>query len=316
MSIKQYSEKVPKSKWLAHNYKYYTRMAETEKDFNRVFRIRYSVFHDELNEAPYNEEGLDYDAFDINKCADYVLLCVKETEEIVGLYRTIPHSKAIPELGYYYSAIEFNLDAVINDPKYSNSVSDLGRLVILKEHRGGTQLLLLWMGLLQFCINNKVRYLLGCGSLAADITKKDVEDLLCILESKGMIKHKPNVFPRPPSEQRILCKKYMDKDPNPELLEKRDDLIDFNIPEKPSKNIELPFLIRRYQQVGAVLIGYPSFDGYDFGTYDLFVMIDRKTLKTWIAIFGIKAKLLADRLHKGKKKKKKIVLYPRKNKKS
>lgn len=297
--------KIPKNKCLAHNYNYYTRMAETEDDFQRVFRIRYIVFHDELNEAPFSEEGLDYDNFDTKKCAEYVLLCVKGTDEIVGLYRTIPHNKALPEMGYYYTNIEFNLSAVINDPKYNDKVSDLGRLVILKDHRGGTQLILMWMGILQFCINNKVRYLLGCGSLAADVTKEDVEDLICKLKSRNLIVYEPNIFPRPPSEQRVLSKKYMGKDPNPEYLDKGDEMIDYNIPDTPRKKVRLPSLIYRYQQVGAVLVGNPAYDGYDFGTYDFLVMIDRKTLKTWIAIYGIKLKLLGDRLRKGKKKKSK-----------
>jgi putative hemolysin len=297
--------KIPKSKWLAQNYKYYARMAETDEDYQKVYRIRYLIFHEELNEAPFSEEGLDYDAFDTNGCADYVLLCLKETDEIVGLYRMMPYNKALPEMGYYYTNIEFNLHAVIDDPKYSDKMLDLGRLVILKEHRGGTQLILMWMGLLQYCINSKIRYLLGCGSLAAGVTKEEVEDLICKLKSKHMIINEPNIFPRKPSDQRELALKYMGKDPNPVLLEKGDEMIDYNIPDKPRKNVRLPNLIYRYQQVGAVLVGNPAFDGYDFGTYDLLVMIDRQTLKTWIAIYGIKLKLLGDRLRKGKKKKKK-----------
>ena len=94
-----HSKKVSKSKWLAHNYNYYSRMAETEEDYQRVYRIRYLVFHDELNEAPYSEEGLDYDAFDTSRSADYVLLCVKATDEIVGIYRLMPSFKAKHEMG-------------------------------------------------------------------------------------------------------------------------------------------------------------------------------------------------------------------------
>ena len=120
--------KIPKSKWLGHNYNYYTRQAETEEDFQKVFRIRYIIFHDELNEAPFSEEGLDYDNFDKNGCADYILLCVKETDEIVGLYRIMPNSKATPDMGYYYTNIEFNLSAVIDNPKYANYLSDLGQI--------------------------------------------------------------------------------------------------------------------------------------------------------------------------------------------
>ncbi|MHA1111928.1 MAG: GNAT family N-acetyltransferase [Promethearchaeota archaeon] len=297
--------KIPKSKWLAHNHKYYSRMAETEEDFKRVYRIRYLIFHDELNEAPFSEEGLDYDAFDTSRSADYVLLCEKATDEIVGIYRLMPHSKAKPEMGYYYTNIEFNLSAVIDNPKYNDKVSDLGRLVIVKEHRGGTQLVLMWMGILQYSINTKVQYLLGCGSLYADATKQDVEQLVYKLKSKGLIVNEPNIFPRLPSEQRILCKKYMGKKPNPEYKDVGDDIIDYKKPENVQKSVKLPILIKRYQQVGAVLVGPPAYDGYDFGTFDFLVMIDRKTIKTRIAILGIKMKLLGDRLRKGKKKKKK-----------
>jgi putative hemolysin len=313
---KLHSKKVPKSKWLAHNYRYYSRMAETEEDYQRVYHIRYLVFCEELHEAPENMEKLDYDAFDTNGCADYVLLCEKATDKIVGIYRLMPNTKASPEMGFYYTNIEFNLHAVIDDPKYSDKVSDLGRLVILKEHRGGTQLILMWMGLLQYCINIKIRYLLGCGSLAAGTTKEEVEDLISMLKSKGMIVNEPHIFPRKPSEQRELALKYLGKDPNPALLDKGDEMIDYNVPDQPRKKVKLPSLIRRYQQVGAVLVGDPAYDGYDFGTYDFLVMIDRQTIKTWIAIFGIKAKLLGDRLRKGKKKKgkKKQRLYPKKKK--
>ncbi|TFG16899.1 MAG: GNAT family N-acetyltransferase [Promethearchaeota archaeon] len=279
-------------------------MAETEEDFQRVYRIRYLVFHDELNEAPFSEDGLDHDAFDDNGCADYVLLCEKATDEIVGIYRLMPNTKSKPEMGYFYTNIEFCLDDVINNPKYMNYTSDLGRLVILKEHRGGTSLILMWMGLLQYCINNDITYLLGCGSLYTGTTKEQVEQLIAKLEHKKLIVHEPNIFPRPPSEQRILCKKYMDKDPNPEYADVGDDIIDYKKP-KTIENVKLPILIKRYQQVGAVLVGYPAYDGYDFGTFDLLVMINRKTLKTWIAIYGIKLKLLGDRLRKGASKKKK-----------
>ena len=281
---------------LAQNRDYISTLATEAHEIESTYRLRYQVFYEELKEGNYSEDGKETDPFD--QFCEFILLKEKKTDEIVGLYRILPYNLVDPKIGYY-TGIEFDLSNIVNNDTYNKSIAELGRLAIKKEHRGGTNLLLLWVGMVNYCKQNNIRYLLGCGSLPATMTKEEVEVIYFQLEDEGVIMQEPVITPRSPSEIRKMSEHLLGKKPNETLKDIDDEAINLkrpdDLPDIPKKR--LPSLIRRYQAAGANIIGKPAFDAYDFGTYDFVIMVDLKSFKAQMTYFYIRVRLFLNRLN-------------------
>ncbi len=255
--------------YLSTNGPYSIRLARNDEE-KEILRLRYNIFTEELKEGSKNQYKQDFEAFD--DYSDFLVLKCNKTKEIVGLYRILPCFKK-GSIGYY-SETEFRLEL----PK--GNIAELGRLCIKKEHRGKGLLDLLWLGLIKYAKENKIRYFFGCGSLRPDTSWGDMCKVYWNLRNRKKISDKFNAVPFSPNEikKNLLA---INKNMNAEEISDRDDgaihLYYFDADEKEFDEI-CPSLIKRYLKVGTKILGRPAYDPY-FKCYDFFLLIDLNKVK-------------------------------------
>jgi len=142
---------------------YRLRLAESREDLESAFRLRYLVFNLELNEGleSANETGQDTDEFD--KTCDHLIVEHRPSRQVVGTYRLQTGRVAGSNLGYY-SEREFDFSPY--EP-IRNSLVELGRASIQRDHRSFEVLTLLRRGIAVYATERKARFLIGCSSLTS-----------------------------------------------------------------------------------------------------------------------------------------------------
>jgi len=224
---------------------YLARMASSESDRLAAFRLRFLVFNLELNEgleASYTT-GHDTDQFDRN--CDHLIVEHVNTGKIVGTYRLQTGAMAAANLGFY-SGREFEFSPY---ERLGNSVIELGRACVDRDHRSTDVLYLLWRGIAQYAMSHGGRYLIGCSSL----TSQDPAHGTAVYES--MREHLA-----PPQLRTI-------------------PLLSFAMPSISRDNAseKIPKLLRAYLAVGAKICGPPAIDR-EFKTIDFLTLMDLETL--------------------------------------
>src|SRR6266566_6325262 len=142
---------------------YRVRFAESLQDLEAAFRLRFLVFNLELGEgleAAY-KDGCDTDEFDA--VCNHLIVEHRSTRQVVGTYRLQTGTSAANNLGYY-SAREFDFTPY---ESLRNSIVELGRASIHREHRSFQVLSLLWRGIAAYAKERQARYLIGCSSLTS-----------------------------------------------------------------------------------------------------------------------------------------------------
>src|SRR6266853_3030444 len=142
---------------------YHARLASSEADRRTAFRLRFLVFNLELNEgleAAY-ATGQDSDEFD--GICDHLVVEHAGTGKIVGTYRLQTGAMASVNAGFY-SEREFDFSPY---KQLGNSVIELGRACVHRDHRSSEVLYLLWRGIAQYAIKHGGRYLIGCSSITS-----------------------------------------------------------------------------------------------------------------------------------------------------
>src|SRR5713226_8917400 len=142
---------------------YHARLASSEADRKAAFRLRFLVFNLELNEgleAAY-ATGQDSDEFDA--VCDHLIVEHAGTGKIVGTYRLQTGEMASANAGFY-SEREFDFSPY---KRLGNSVIELGRACVHRDHRSAEVLSLLWRGIAQYAIKHGGRYLIGCSSITS-----------------------------------------------------------------------------------------------------------------------------------------------------
>jgi putative hemolysin len=221
------------------------RLALTEEERKAAFRLRFLVFNLELNEgldAAY-ADGYDTDQFD-NAC-DHLIVEHAETTNIVGTYRLQTGRTAAANHGYY-SAREFDFAPF---ESIRDSVIELGRACVHRDHRSIDVLYLLWRGIAQYAIYHRARYLIGCSSLSSQDPS-----------------HGSAVYA---GLQNYLTELDLRTAP---LRAYAMSLVD---PRGASGKV--PKLLRTYLAVGAKVCGPPAIDR-QFRTIDFLTLVDLETL--------------------------------------
>src|SRR5271163_2810198 len=141
--------------------RYRVTIAETLVEREAACRLRFKVFNIELGEglqASY-KTGLDTDHFDL--FCDQLIVEDRNSHATVGTYRMQTGATAARNLGYY-SEQEFDFGPY--EP-LRDSILELGRASIDREHRSSEVLTLLWRGIAQYTRVYRLRYLIGCSSV-------------------------------------------------------------------------------------------------------------------------------------------------------
>jgi putative hemolysin len=222
---------------------YQLRFAESREDLEAAFRVRFLVFNLELNEGLESayESGHDTDEFD-NTC-DHLIVEHRPSRQVVGTYRLQTGRAAARNLGYY-SAREFDFSAY--EP-IRDSLVELGRAAIHREHRSFEVLTLLWRGIAMYAAERKARYLIGCSSLTSQCPQEgsDMHARLVEYLAEPSLRTTPQAhfsFP-------ILA-------PRPHLA-----------------SVRPPKLLRAYLSIGAKVCGPPALDR-EFKTIDFLTLLD------------------------------------------
>src|SRR5712692_3919342 len=222
---------------------YQLRFAESREDLEAAFRLRFLVFNLELNEGLESayKTGCDTDEFD--KTCDHLIVEHRPSRQVVGTYRLQTGRAAARNLGYY-SAREFDFSPY--EP-IRNSLVELGRASIHRDHRSFEVLTLLWRGIASYALQRNARYLIGCSSLTSKCPKEG-SDMYWRL-------------------QKFLVAPVLRTNPRPS----------FRIPieEAPSDTLRInpPRLLRTYLSIGAQICGKPAIDR-EFKTIDFLTLLD------------------------------------------
>src|SRR5215813_3663723 len=222
--------------------RYRLRFAETRKDREAAFRLRFLVFNLELNEGLESayREGYDTDEFD--EVCDHLIVEHVRTGQVVGTYRLQTGRTAGVTLGYY-SEREF--DFTPYEP-IRHSLVELGRAAIHRDHRSFEVLTLLWRGITRYATVRGARYLIGCSSLTSQCFQEGSDiyaQLQGFLADSTMRTVPQNQFSFP-----IL-------------------------PPNKVRSVRPPKLLRTYLSIGAKICGPPAIDR-EFKTIDFLTLMD------------------------------------------
>lgn len=244
---------------------YQLRFAWTRADLHAAQALRFRVFNDELGEglASSNATGRDADVRD--PWFHHLMICHRETGEVVGTYRLQTAVMAATRHGFY-SASLFELGAIPGS--ILGSAVEVGRACVALAHRSGRVLRLLWKGLARYLQWNEKRYLFGCCSLSGT-------DIAVAQDTWRLLHHRSafhgQVLVRPHEEARALW----------------DDGRTRPADKAAAPATSLPPLFDGYLSLGAKVCGAPAFD-YEFGTTDYLVLLDALELddRTYRSLFG------------------------------
>lgn len=226
--------------------RYRVTIAETLAEREAACRLRFKVFNIELGEGLDTSytTGLDTDHFDL--FCEQLIVEDRNSRSIVGTYRMQTGTTAAQNLGYY-SEREFDFSPY--EP-VRESVLELGRASIDREHRSSEVLTLLWRGIAQYAQVHSLRYLIGCSS----VTSQD----------PGVGWHMYRQLSESLAEER-----YRSAPTAPYALPPT--------AETPEVVAKVPKLLRTYIGIGAKICGPPALDR-EFGTIDFLTLLDMREL--------------------------------------
>ena len=224
---------------------YRVRLASSEADRLAAFRLRFLVFNLELDEGLDAAHATGYDTDHFDAVCDHLIVEHPGSGKIVGTYRLQTGVVASANVGYY-SEREFDFTPY---KRLGDSVIELGRACVHRDHRSTEVLYLLWRGIAQYAIHHGGRYLIGCSSL----TSQDPAHGTAVYEAmrEHLVEPQLRTAPQPAFAMPLMA------------------------PENASDKI--PKLLRAYLAVGAKICGPPAIDR-EFKTIDFLTLMDLEAL--------------------------------------
>jgi len=227
--------------------RYRARLAENDSDRAAVYRLRFLVFNLELNEGleAAFQTGQDRDEFDA--FCDHLIVEDLRTGQAVGTYRLQSGTVAADNLGYY-SEREFDFSPY---ERLRESVLELGRAAVHRDHHSLEVLTLLWRGIAQYAAHRNLRYLIGCSSL----TSQDPREGSAMYQRLQTFLVEPPLRTCPTVEYALSLTAGTGPPPKP------------------------PKLLRAYLSLGARICGPPALDR-EFRTIDFLTLLDLQSLSS------------------------------------
>ena len=219
---------------------YRVRLAVSDAHVEAALRLRFRVFNLELNEGLPSafETGLDRDQFD--PVCEHLIVEHIPSGAVVGTYRLQSGLKARDNCGYY-SEREFCFTPY---ESIRESMVELGRACIHRDHRSKQVLQLLWKGIAQYAVEKGARYLIGCSSL----TSQDPAEGTAVYAALRTFLVEPPLRTVPVREFAMP-------------------------PVSETVDPKVPKLLRAYLAIGARICGPPAIDR-EFRTIDFLTLMD------------------------------------------
>src|SRR5713101_6577833 len=224
---------------------YHVRLASFEADRRAAFHLRFLVFNLELNEGLEVAYATGQDTDEFDSVCDHLIVEHAGTGKLVGTYRLQTGAIASANAGFYGER-EFDFSPY---KRLGNSVIELGRACVHRDHRSAEVLSLLWRGIAQYAIKHGGRYLIGCSS----ITSQDPA-------------HGTAVYG---ATREHLADRQLRTTPQPAFA------MPLRSPESASDKV--PKLLRAYLAVFLMIRRPPAIDR-DFKTIDFLTLMDLETL--------------------------------------
>ena len=228
---------------------YSMRLAKSPTEKTDAFRVRFLVFNLEMHEGLESAYATGYDSDEFDEVCDHLIVEHKPTGRVIATYRMQTGAAAAANIGYY-SEREFDFSPF--EP-LRESLVEVGRAAILKEHRSFEVLSLLWKGIGAYAVARGGRYLVGCSSFASQYSAEGWE----LFRQLELFLAPPDLRTKPQNGFE-LCQAS----------------------EGSSAGvIAAPRLLRAYLNLGARLCGEPALDR-EFKTIDFLTLLDLNALST------------------------------------
>ncbi len=213
-------------------------------DVRAAQRLRFQVFAEEMGaRLSTTVPGHDVDLFD-NYC-EHLLVRDATSQQVVGTYRVLTPVQA-KRVGSTYSDTEFDLTRLRT---LRDSMVELGRSCVHKDHRNGGVIMALWSALAEFMTRNQLDTMIGCASIPMLHNGVISGDVAASIWQQVQAKHLASI-------------EYHVRPRLPLPIERLD----------ASLIVEPPALIKGYLRMGAKVLGPPAWDP-DFNSADLPMMM-------------------------------------------
>jgi putative hemolysin len=241
----------PRNTFEISKRKYSVKIVDNFEFLKEVFKMRYEVFYKEYVGVSTDEVGYDFDEYDLE--SDHLVVVDNESGAPVGTYRF----RFTEYVDNFYTESEFKLEEFFKSP---GSKLEMGRACILKDHRNGAVMALLWRGLAEYVQAVDANVLFGCSSFVT-------EDAELINKFYASLKERQiwgDEWKIRPQEKYVLD--GFEVGANVQTLND----------EEFSKLV--PPLLQAYFNAGARVYGYPAHDAA-FKCVDVLTMLDLSNLK-------------------------------------
>lgn len=211
-------------------------------------RLRHAVFAGEMGAILANTvPGHDVDLFD-DYC-EHLLVRDAVTHDVIGTYRVLTPAQA-RRVGSFYSDTEFDLTRLRG---LRESMVELGRSCVHRDHRHGGVIMALWGALGEFMVRNRLDTMIGCASIPMNLEGPH-----------GMVGggHAAASIWRQVREKHLASIEFHVRPRLPLPVDQLDDTLD----------VEPPALIKGYLRLGSKVLGPPAWDP-DFNAADLPLMM-------------------------------------------
>jgi putative hemolysin len=229
---------------------YRAQLANTKAEIKAAFQLRFRVFNLELGEGLETSyrTGEDTDQFD--RVCSHIIVTDERDGQVIGTYRLQTGASAARRLGYYSEReFDFSPYRILRD-----EMVELGRACIHPGHRKYEVLMLLWKAIVQYAVDHKARYMIGCSSLTSQETA-----------------YGSAVYNRLKAS---LVSEPLRTVPTPACAFKLEESSEL---EESVADARPPKLLRTYLALGAKICGPPAFDR-EFKTIDFLTLMDLNNL--------------------------------------
>jgi len=229
---------------------YRAQLATTKAELRAAFQLRFQVFNLELGEGLENSYRTGEDTDEFDRVCSHIIVTDERDGRVVGTYRLQTGASAARRLGYY-SEREFDFAPyrILRD-----ELVELGRACIHPDHRKYEVLMLLWKAIVQYAVDHKARYMIGCSSLTSQETA-----------------HGSAVYSRLKAS---LVSEPLRTVPTPACAFELATSSDLEVSVADARP---PKLLRTYLALGAKICGPPAFDR-EFKTIDFLTLMDLNNL--------------------------------------